>query len=168
MDRRQRMAQRKSDVFSSENSSPVEKKDFVRESSSKSTSPNDFERAEKALDKKLESVLRAVKRADVLTASTAFATIALALVFLGVLHDSWLSREGLNQNERTFYAFFIGLASLGVFIWKIIPVFRRRINDLYAAKILEDSHQVSHRQKQQSTTRLLFDGAFSWRFSFFV
>lgn len=76
------MAQRKSDVFSSENSSPVEKKDFVRESSSKSTSPNDFERAEKALDKKLESVLRAVKRADVLTASTAFATIALALVFL--------------------------------------------------------------------------------------
>ena len=144
MDRRQRMAQRKSDVFSSENSSPVEKKDFVRESSSKSTSPNDFERAEKALDKKLESVLRAVKRADVLTASTAFATIALALVFLGVLHDSWLSREGLNQNERTFYAFFIGLASLGVFIWKIIPVFRRRINDLYAAKILEDSHQVSH------------------------
>lgn len=138
------MAQRKSDVFSSENNSPVEKKDFVRESSTKSASPNDFERAEKALEKRLERVLRAVKRADVLTASTAFATIALALVFLGVLHDSWLSREGLNQSERTFYAFFIGLASLGVFIWKIIPVFRRRINDLYAAKILEDSHQVSH------------------------
>lgn len=73
------MAQRKSDVFSSENNSPVEKKDFVRESSTKSASSNDFERAEKALDKRLERVLRAIKRADVLTASTAFATIALAL-----------------------------------------------------------------------------------------
>ncbi|MGN0931277.1 MAG: hypothetical protein ACI4NP_06185 [Thermoguttaceae bacterium] len=124
------MAQRKSDIFSLENNCQVEKNDFVR--------------AEKALDKRIEHVLRAVKRADLLTASTAFTTIALALVFLGVLHDSWLSREGLNQNERIFYAFFIGIASLGVFIWKIIPVFRQRINDLYAAKILEDSHQVSH------------------------
>lgn len=134
------MAQRNSDTFSTENKSQVDN----NESSSKSASPNDFERAEKALDKRLERVLRAVKHADLLTASTAFTTIALALVFLGILHDSWLSRDGLDHSQRIFYAFFIGLASLGVFIWKIIPVFRRRINELYAAKILEDSHQVSH------------------------
>ena len=100
--------------------------------------------AEKTLISRLVKTQRAIRRVDLFTAFCAFATLAFGVLFLGVLCDCWLLSEGLSTRGRVFFILFLLVVSLVSFLWKLAPVLRRRVNALYAAKVLEETQQDKH------------------------
>ncbi len=100
--------------------------------------------AEKTLLAKLGKTQRAIRRVDLFTAFCACATLALAILFLGALCDSWLLSSGLSIRGRLFFVVFLLVASLARLVWKLVPVLRRRVNSLYAAKVLEETQHDRH------------------------
>lgn len=101
-------------------------------------------RAEKKLIARLLKTQREIRRVDFCTALCVMITLALAILFVGILFDSWLLSRGLSVRGRLGFASFWVAASFLSFIWKLIPVLRRRVNPLYAAKILEETQQDPH------------------------
>ncbi|MBR4752313.1 MAG: hypothetical protein IK077_11195 [Thermoguttaceae bacterium] len=79
-----------------------------------------------------------------MAAVCAFVTLALALLLFGVVLDCWILPDGLSVQGRFYYGVF-GLAfTLFFFIWRLIPVFLKRVNVLFAAKELETAWEDKH------------------------
>ncbi|MBQ9873958.1 MAG: hypothetical protein IJM30_05810 [Thermoguttaceae bacterium] len=96
-------------------------------------------RAEKELTRRVLKTQSEVRRVDLLAAIGAFATLALALLLLGVLLDSWILPSGFSTKGRAYYALFWILSASVFFISRLVPVFRRRVSILFAAKELEEA-----------------------------
>ena len=103
-----------------------------------------FERAENLLQSRLAKTRREIRRVDLFTACFSCATLALAVLFLGVLCDGWIFSEGLSVRGRVFFVLLLLVVSATSFLWKVAPILRRRVNALYAAKILEETQQDKH------------------------
>ena len=103
-----------------------------------------FERAEDLLTSRLAKTRREIRRVDLFTACFTCATLTLAVLFLGVLCDGWIFSEGLSVRGRFFFILLLLVVSTTSFLWKIAPILRRRVNSLYAAKILEETQQDKH------------------------
>lgn len=103
-----------------------------------------LKQAEKILINRVRQTQSAIRRIDLLAAFFAFITLALALLLFGVILDCWIIPNGLSQRCRLYYACFWCISSIAFFIYKLVPVFRRKINALYAAKTLEELWQDDH------------------------
>ena len=103
-----------------------------------------FERAEDLLQSRLAKTRREIRRVDLFTACFTCATLTLAILFLGVLCDGWIFSEGLSVRGRVFFVLLLLVVSTSSFLWKVAPILRRRVNALYAAKILEETQQDKH------------------------
>ena len=101
-------------------------------------------RAESALLLKVARTKRAIRQVDLISAFCAYATLGLALLFLGVLLDHWILAKGFSVKGRLYFAVFWCVATAAFLIVKLIPVVKRRVNSLYAAKALEDSSPNAH------------------------
>ena len=104
----------------------------------------DARRAEKALLERVAQARAAVRRVDLTTAFCAFATLALGVLFLGVLRDHWVLPEGLSPRGRLFFAVAWVASTTLYFVVRLVPILRRQIAPLYAAKILEESWNDPH------------------------
>lgn len=104
----------------------------------------DARRAEKALLDRVAQTRADVRRVDVLTAFCAFATLALGVLFVGVLLDHWVLPEGLSPRGRLFFAVAWVASTTLYFVVRLVPILRRQIAPLYAAKILEESWSDPH------------------------
>ena len=93
-----------------------------------------LKKAEKELTRRVLKTQSEIRRVDLMAAVCAFTTLALALLLFGVVLDCWILPNGLSFQGRVYYAIF-GLAFTLVFlVWRLIPVFLRRVNVLFAAK----------------------------------
>lgn len=104
----------------------------------------DARRAEKALLERVAQARAAVRRVDLTTAFCAFATLALGVLFLGVLLDHWVLPDGLSPRGRLFFAVAWVASTTLYFVVRLVPILRRQIAPLYAAKILEESWNDPH------------------------
>lgn len=100
--------------------------------------------AEKELLKRVRQTQASIRRIDLLTAVFAFITLALALLLFGIILDCWILSNGLSDQGRVNYAIIWGVVSFLFFIYKLIPVFRKKISPLYAVKALEEAWQDKH------------------------
>lgn len=103
-----------------------------------------FERAENLLTSRLAKMQREIRRVDLFTACCSCATLALAVMFVGVLCDGWIFSDGLSVRGRGFFVVLLLVVAFLSFFWKVAPILGRRINALYAAKALEDAQQDKH------------------------
>ncbi len=103
-----------------------------------------LKQAEKQLLVRVRQTQNAIRRIDLLAAFFAFVTLALALLLFGVILDCWVVPNGLSTQGRLYYAIFWCVTSCTFFIYKLVPVFRNKINALYAAKTLEELWQDKH------------------------
>ncbi|MBQ2788411.1 MAG: hypothetical protein IJE97_02150, partial [Thermoguttaceae bacterium] len=85
-----------------------------------------------------------VRRVDLTTAFCAFATLALGVLFVGVLLDHWVLPNGLSPRGRLFFAVAWVASTTLYFVVRLVPILRRQIAPLYAAKILEESWNDPH------------------------
>ncbi|MBQ7110286.1 MAG: hypothetical protein IJO06_03600, partial [Thermoguttaceae bacterium] len=99
----------------------------------------DARRAEKALLERVAKARADVRRVDLTTAFCAFATLALGVLFVGVLLDHWVLPNGLSPRGRLFFAVAWVASTTLYFVVRLVPILRRQIAPLYAAKILEES-----------------------------
>jgi len=104
----------------------------------------DARRAEKALLERVAQARAEVRRVDLTTAFCAFATLALGVLFLGVLLDHWVLTNGLSPRGRLFFAVCWVASTTLYFVVRLVPILRRQIAPLYAAKILEESWNDPH------------------------
>ncbi len=104
----------------------------------------DARRAEKALLERVAQARAEVRRVDLTTAFCAFATLALGVLFLGVLLDHWVLANGLSPRGRLFFAVAWVASTTLYFVVRLVPILRRQIAPLYAAKILEESWNDPH------------------------
>ena len=104
----------------------------------------DVRRAEKALLARVAQTRADVRRVDVLTAFCAFATLALGVLFVGVLLDHWVLPDGLSPRGRLLFAVAWIASTTLYFVVRLVPILRRQIAPLYAAKILEESWNDPH------------------------
>ncbi len=104
----------------------------------------DARRAEKALLERVAQARAAVRRVDLTTAFCAFATLALGVLFVGVLLDHWVLANGLSPRGRLLFALCWVASTTLYFVVRLVPILRRQIAPLYAAKILEESWNDPH------------------------
>ena len=104
----------------------------------------DARRAEKALLERVAKARADVRRVDLTTAFCAFATLALGVLFVGVLLDHWVLPNGLSPRGRLFFAVAWVASTTLYFVVRLVPILRRQIAPLYAAKILEESWNDPH------------------------
>ncbi|MBR2006310.1 MAG: hypothetical protein IJ991_19305 [Thermoguttaceae bacterium] len=104
----------------------------------------DARRAEKALLERVAQARAEVRRVDLTTAFCAFATLALGVLFLGVLLDHWVLANGLSPRGRLLFAVCWVASTTLYFVVRLVPILRRQIAPLYAAKILEESWNDPH------------------------
>ncbi len=104
----------------------------------------DARRAEKALLERVAKARADVRRVDLTTAFCAFATLALGVLFVGVLLDHWVLPDGLSPRGRLFFAVAWVASTTLYFVVRLVPILRRQIAPLYAAKILEESWNDPH------------------------
>lgn len=104
----------------------------------------DARRAEKALLARVAKTRADVRRVDLTTALCAFATLALGVLFLGVLLDHWILPAGLSPRGRLLFAVCWIASTTFYFVVRLVPILRRQIAPLYAAKILEESWNDRH------------------------
>ena len=100
--------------------------------------------AERDLMRRVRKTQLSARRVDLFATLCAFATIALTLLLLGIVIDCWILPNGFSLRGRVVYAAFWSLTSVIFFIFRLIPVFRRRVNILYAAKELENAWSDKH------------------------
>ncbi len=100
--------------------------------------------AEKELTQRVIKTQKDIRRVDFFSAVCAFVTLALALLLVGIILDCWILSEGFSEKGRVYYAILGSAITLVFFVWRLVPVFNRRINALYAAKVLEDAWQDKH------------------------
>ncbi|MBQ2789437.1 MAG: hypothetical protein IJE97_07345, partial [Thermoguttaceae bacterium] len=99
----------------------------------------DARRAEKELLARVAKARADVRRVDLTTAFCAFATLALGVLFVGVVLDHWVLPNGLSPRGRLFFAVAWVASTTLYFVVRLVPILRRQIAPLYAAKILEES-----------------------------
>ncbi len=104
----------------------------------------DARRAEKALLARVAQARAEARRVDLTTAFCAFATLALGVLFLGVLLDHWVLPNGLSPRGRLLFAVCWVASTTLYFVVRLVPILRRQIAPLYAAKILEESWNDPH------------------------
>lgn len=104
----------------------------------------DARRAEKTLLERVAQARAEARRVDLTTAFCAFATLALGVLFLGVLLDHWVLPDGLSPRGRLFFAVAWVASTTLYFVVRLVPILRRQIAPLYAAKILEESWNDPH------------------------
>ena len=104
----------------------------------------DARRVEKALVDRVAKARADVRRVDLTTAFCAFATLALGVLFVGVLLDHWVLPDGLSPRGRLFFAVAWVASTTLYFVVRLVPILRRQIAPLYAAKILEESWNDPH------------------------
>lgn len=105
---------------------------------------DDARRAEKALLERVAQARAEARRVDLTTAFCAFATLALGVLFLGVLLDHWVLPNGLSTRGRLLFAVCWVASTTLYFVVRLVPILRRQIAPLYAAKILEESWNDPH------------------------
>ncbi len=104
----------------------------------------DARRAEKELLARVAKTRADVRRVDLTTAFCAFATLALGVLFVGVLLDHWILPDGLSPRGRFLFAIGWVASTTLYFVVRLVPILRRQIAPLYAAKILEESWNDPH------------------------
>ncbi|MBR4102585.1 MAG: hypothetical protein IKK39_00805, partial [Thermoguttaceae bacterium] len=104
----------------------------------------DARRAEKTLLERVAQARAEARRVDLTTAFCAFATLALGVLFLGVLLDHWVLTNGLSPRGRLLFAVCWVASTTLYFVVRLVPILRRQIAPLYAAKILEESWNDPH------------------------
>ena len=104
----------------------------------------DARRAEKTLLERVAQARAEARRVDLTTAFCAFATLALGVLFLGVLLDHWVLPNGLSPRGRLLFAVCWVASTTLYFVVRLVPILRRQIAPLYAAKILEESWNDPH------------------------
>lgn len=93
--------------------------------------------SDELINEQLEKTKSEIRWVDFFGTVSAMATVALAFGLIGAVLDHWIFRYGLTVSGRITLAIsFLGLLGL-VFLYRIIPLLRYKLNPLYAADILE-------------------------------
>ena len=92
---------------------------------------------ESTVEQHIDSTSRLMRRVDLALALLIVISLLLGGLFLAVLADHWLLKDGLSMPLRL--AIFAALAAAaGLYIyWKIVPILRYQINPVYTADLIE-------------------------------
>ena len=92
---------------------------------------------ESAVEEHIDSTSRLVRKVDLALALLVGTSLILGGLFLAILADHWLLKDGLSTTLR--FAIFGGLATIaGLYTyWKILPIFQYQINPVYTADLIE-------------------------------
>lgn len=117
---------------------------FSSSRSDESIDDRRLKQAEKELVARIKQTQKEIRRIDLLAAVFAFITLAFALLLFGVVLDCWILPNGLSTRGRLCYAIFWIASASALFVCKLIPIYRRKINALFAAQTLEEAWQDKH------------------------
>lgn len=95
--------------------------------------------SDQRLFRRLAKTKGEIKRVDFCSTLAAMTTVALAILFVGVLLDHLVFSRGLSPRARILFAVVAVLSLAAFFLYRIFPLLKYRINPLYAAEILERS-----------------------------
>ena len=92
---------------------------------------------ESTVEKHIGSTSRLVRQVDIAFSLLIVISLTLGVLFLAVIADHWLLKEGLSMSLR-FGIFAVLLSVVGLYIyWKIVPFFLYSINPVYTADLIE-------------------------------
>ncbi|MDQ3331263.1 MAG: hypothetical protein M3552_11515 [Planctomycetota bacterium] len=89
------------------------------------------------IDFQLDKARNGIKWTDILAAAAGVGTLLIGYLVLFVVADHWLFRDGVPTALRQVSLGVVGLIALGWIGWKVVWPYVRRVNDLYAAQMLE-------------------------------
>ena len=92
---------------------------------------------ESTVENHIESTSRLVRQVDIMLSILVVASMVFGGLFLAVIADHWLLKEGLSIPLRlgVFSALFAGV---GCYIyWRVVPLFRYSINPVFTADLIE-------------------------------
>ena len=92
---------------------------------------------ESTVEHHIDSTSRLVRQVDLAFALLTVVCLLLGGLFLAILADHWLLKEGLSVPLR-LAIFSVLAAGAGFYVyWKIVPILRYRINPIYTADLIE-------------------------------
>jgi hypothetical protein len=92
---------------------------------------------ESTVEKHIDSTSRLVRRVDLALSLLIVVSMLFGGLFLAMIADHWLLKEGLSKTLR-FGIFAALFAAAGFYIyWKIVPLFLYPINPIYTADLIE-------------------------------
>jgi len=92
---------------------------------------------ESTVEKHIDSTSKLVRQVDLALSLLIVISILLGGLFLAIIADHWLLKEGLSMSLR-FGVFATLFAAAGLYIyWKVMPLFRYSINPVYTADLIE-------------------------------
>ncbi len=91
------------------------------------------------INDRLKQTVAEVVRVDFFSTLTALGTVALALLLVGAVFDQWIFRHGLTVSGRLLFSLISLFLLGGLFLFRMFPLLRYKLNPLYAAQILESN-----------------------------
>jgi hypothetical protein len=89
------------------------------------------------IDFQLDKARSGIKWTDILAAVAGVATLVVGYLVLFVIADHWLFPDGVPTLLREVSLVLVGAIALGWMGWRVVWPYVRRVNDLYAAQMLE-------------------------------
>jgi len=92
---------------------------------------------ESTVEKHIDSTSRLVRQVDIAFSLLIVISLTLGVLFLAIIADHWILKEGLSMPLR-FGIFAALLSAVGFYAyWRIMPLFRYPINPVYTADLIE-------------------------------
>jgi hypothetical protein len=92
---------------------------------------------ESTVETHIDSTSRLVRQVDLAFSLLIVVSLLLGGLFLAVIADHWILKEGLSIPLRLgIFAVLVAFAGLYVY-WKIVPLFRYSVNPVYTADLIE-------------------------------
>ena len=92
---------------------------------------------ESTIEQHIDSTSRLVRHVDLALSSLIVFSLIISGLFVAILADHWLLKEGLSMTLR-FGIFTALLAAVAFYLyWKVVPLFRYTINPVYTANLIE-------------------------------
>lgn len=89
------------------------------------------------IDLQLAKARNGIKWTDILAAAAGVGALVVAYLVLFVIADHWLFEGGIPTRPRQILLGLVGVIALAWIGWKVVWPYVRRVNDLYAAQMLE-------------------------------
>ncbi len=89
------------------------------------------------IDLQLDKARNGIKWTDILAAAAGVGALVIAYLVLFVIADHWLFEGGIPTGLRQILLSIVGVIAVAWIGWKVVWPYLRRVNDLYAAQMLE-------------------------------
>ncbi|HEX6986233.1 MAG TPA: hypothetical protein VF170_12705, partial [Planctomycetaceae bacterium] len=91
------------------------------------------------IDFQLDKARNGIKWTDILAAAAGVAALVIGYLVVFVAADHWLFDGGVPRPLRLTALFVVAAVAVGWLGWKVVWPYVRRVNDLYAARMLEEA-----------------------------